>query len=38
MVGYTSTGAGCSVLPIRFNTRGEVVLLTLRPAPDMALP
>lgn len=30
MLGYTSTGAGCSVLPIRFNTRGEVTLFTLR--------
>jgi hypothetical protein len=32
MLGYTSTGAGCSVLPIRFNTRGEVTLFTLRRA------
>jgi hypothetical protein len=34
MVGYTSTGAGCSVLPVRFNTRGEVTLFTLRRAAE----
>ena len=30
MQGYTSTGVGVSGLPVRFNTRGEVVLITLR--------
>jgi predicted MPP superfamily phosphohydrolase len=29
MVGYTTTGVGVSGLPVRFNTRGEVVLITL---------
>lgn len=32
MVGYTSAGAGVSVVPVRFNTRGEVTLITLRRA------
>jgi len=31
MRGYTSTGVGVSGLPVRFNSRGEVVLITLRP-------
>ncbi len=30
MQGYTSTGVGISALPVRFNNRGEVVLITLR--------
>jgi predicted MPP superfamily phosphohydrolase len=30
MVGYTSRGLGVSDLPMRFNTRGEVVVVTLR--------
>ena len=30
MQGYTTTGVGVSTLPVRFNSRGEVVLLTLR--------
>ncbi len=30
MTGYTSLGVGVSGLPVRFNTRGEVVLITLR--------
>jgi hypothetical protein len=30
MRGYTSTGVGVSGLPVRFNTRGEVALITLR--------
>jgi uncharacterized protein len=30
MVGYTSCGLGVSDLPLRFNTRGEVVVITLR--------
>jgi predicted MPP superfamily phosphohydrolase len=30
MVGYTSHGLGVSDLPLRFNTRGEVVVITLR--------
>ncbi len=30
MVGYTSRGVGVSGLPVRFNTRGEVALITLR--------
>ena len=29
MRGYTSTGVGVSGLPVRFNTRGEVALITL---------
>ncbi len=32
MIGYTSAGAGVSGLPVRFNTRGEVALITLRVA------
>ena len=32
MQGYTSTGLGVSALPVRFNSRGEVVLITLRAA------
>lgn len=32
MQGYTSAGVGTSVLPLRFNSRGEVVLITLRRA------
>jgi len=32
--GYTSTGTGVSGLPVRFNSRGEVVLITLRRGPD----
>lgn len=32
MLGYTSTGVGVSLLPVRFNTRGEIVLITLRRA------
>ena len=30
MIGYTSKGVGVSGLPVRFNTRGEVVIMTLR--------
>ena len=30
MRGYTSTGVGVSGLPVRFNSRGEVALITLR--------
>jgi len=30
MVGYTSSCVGVSVVPLRFNTRGEVTLITLR--------
>ncbi|MDP6705939.1 MAG: metallophosphoesterase family protein [Alphaproteobacteria bacterium] len=30
MLGYSSTGVGVSGLPVRFNSRGEVVLMTLR--------
>lgn len=36
MIGYTSTGVGASVLPMRFNSRGEVVLITLRRGPGPA--
>jgi predicted MPP superfamily phosphohydrolase len=32
MVGYTSSGVGVSGVPVRFNSRGEVVLFTLRQA------
>jgi hypothetical protein len=30
MLGFTNAGAGTSGIPVRFNTRGEVVVLTLR--------
>ena len=30
MQGYTSTGVGVSSLPVRFNTRGEIAVITLR--------
>ena len=30
MIGYTSRGLGVSDVPLRFNTRGEVVIITLR--------
>jgi predicted MPP superfamily phosphohydrolase len=30
MTGYTTSGIGVSALPVRFNTRGEAVLITLR--------
>jgi predicted MPP superfamily phosphohydrolase len=30
MIGYTSCGLGVSDLPVRFNTRGEVAVITLR--------
>ena len=30
MIGYTSTGVGVSGLPVRFNNRGEVAVITLR--------
>ncbi len=33
MQGYTSSGVGVSGLPVRFNTRGEVVLIMLRSGP-----
>ncbi len=35
MVGYTSTGVGISALPVRYFSRGEVVLLTLRSAAGL---
>ena len=34
MVGYTGAGTGFSGLPIRFNTRGEATLITLRKGKD----
>jgi hypothetical protein len=35
MIGYTGFGAGVSGPPVRFNTRGEIAVLTLRKAgPD----
>jgi hypothetical protein len=33
MLGITNAGAGTSGIPVRFNTRGEVLVLTLRAAP-----
>ena len=33
MTGYTSCGLGVSDLPVRFNTRGEIALITLRKVP-----
>jgi predicted MPP superfamily phosphohydrolase len=30
MVGYTSRGLGVSDVPLRFNCRGEIVVITLR--------
>ena len=32
MTGYTTTGIGVSGLPVRFNSRGEAVIVTLRRA------
>ena len=32
MQGYTSTGVGVSSLPVRFNTRGEIAVITLATA------
>lgn len=32
MTGYTSRGAGVALLPLRFNSRGEITLMTLRRA------
>jgi predicted MPP superfamily phosphohydrolase len=34
MTGYTSCGTGISGLPVRYNNRGEVTLLTLRRKAD----
>lgn len=36
MIGYTSCGLGVSDLPVRFNTRGEVTVTTLRRATGPA--
>ena len=36
MQGYTSTGIGVSALPVRYNNRGEVALITLRRATAQA--
>ena len=36
MLGYTSNGAGTSGLPVRFFSRGEVTLITLRSARSAA--
>ena len=36
MQGYTSSGLGVSALPVRFNSRGEVSLITLRAARPKA--
>jgi predicted MPP superfamily phosphohydrolase len=33
MLGITNAGVGTSGVPVRFNTRGEILVLTLRPAP-----
>lgn len=30
MTGFTNSGAGVSILPVRFNTRSEICLMTLR--------
>ena len=30
MTGYTTTGVGVSVMPLRFNSKGEVAVITLR--------
>jgi predicted MPP superfamily phosphohydrolase len=30
MTGYTSTGLGVSGIPLRYNSRGEAALITLR--------
>ena len=32
MTGYTTSGIGVSGLPVRFNSRGEAVIVTLRRA------
>lgn len=34
MIGYTSRGIGASVIPLRWNCQGEVVLVTLRHGPQ----
>ena len=36
MVGVTNAGVGTSGIPVRFNTRGELLALTLRRAPAAA--
>ena len=36
MTGYTNSGSGVSEIPVRFNTRGEVALITLRRARNSA--
>jgi len=36
MLGVTNAGAGTSGVPVRFNTRGEILALTLRCAPRPA--
>ena len=30
MIGYTTSGVGVSVMPVRFNSKGEVAIITLR--------
>ncbi len=36
MVGITNAGVGTSGVPVRFNTRGEILTLVLRRAPIRA--
>ncbi len=38
MLGVTNAGAGTSGVPVRFNTRGEVLALTLRCATPASRP
>lgn len=38
LTGYTSNGAGTSGIPIRFNTRGEVTIFTLRKSKTAGKP
>ncbi|MDX8406610.1 MAG: metallophosphoesterase [Mariprofundus sp.] len=37
MTGYTSSGAGVSGIPVRYNTRGEVSLITLKRSGNKGL-
>ena len=38
MIGYTSCGLGVGDVPLRFNCRGEVSIITLRRSPPPHLP
>ncbi len=38
MLGFTSAGAGASVVPVRFNCRGEITMITLRRSDRPSFP